>query len=230
MRGTAGKAPGTLCCVRECFPAVFAQVQLCGNCPGGCRPEPPEDGAPPEHRGQPQPPVGPGQPAGRFPDRSCPQSSCASFPETLPGQARLSAAPGEAAREDEPGQEQDTGHPGRGDTAGDVRLQPGSWFPLVLGSGGELCFLLGERMALGSCSMTHSCAEPGNQSSRMSSTTMSLRSPFLLLGEHEVDGEDPQASAGTRDSYNCDFPTALVRGTLRDVNARTCQETTGQDD
>ncbi|XP_032547575.1 uncharacterized protein LOC116788649 isoform X2 [Chiroxiphia lanceolata] len=78
--------------------------------------------------------------------------------------------------------------------------------------GGELCFLRGERRASGSCSMTPSCAEPGSLS-RMSSATMSLRSPFLLLGEHEVDGEDPQASAGTRDSYSCDFPTALVRGT-----------------
>ncbi|XP_032541542.1 uncharacterized protein LOC116785686 isoform X2 [Chiroxiphia lanceolata] len=94
-------------------------------------------------------------------------------------------------------------------------FQPGSWFPLVLGSGGELCFLRGERTALGSCSMTHSCAEPGTWSSRMLSATVSPRSPFLLLGEHEVDGEDPQASAGTRDSYNCDFPTALLRGTLR---------------
>ncbi|XP_051667735.1 uncharacterized protein LOC127481927 isoform X1 [Manacus candei] len=30
--------------------------------------------------------------------------------------------------------------------------------------GGELCFLLGERTALGSCSMSHSCAEPGSLS------------------------------------------------------------------
>ncbi|XP_051650451.1 translation initiation factor IF-2-like [Manacus candei] len=55
---------------------------------------------------------------------------------------------------------------------------------------------------------------------RMSSATVSLRSPFLLLGEHEVDGEDPQASAGTRDLYNCNFPTALIRGTLRVPRAR----------
>ncbi|XP_029817326.1 uncharacterized protein LOC115307632 [Manacus vitellinus] len=45
---------------------------------------------------------------------------------------------------------------------------PGSWFPLVLGSGGELCFLPGERRALGSCSMSHSCAEPGSLSSTLS--------------------------------------------------------------
>ncbi|XP_064515992.1 uncharacterized protein LOC135416638 [Pseudopipra pipra] len=63
--------------------------------------------------------------------------------------------------------------------------------------------------------MSHSCAEPGSLSSRMSSATVSLRSPFLLLGEHEVDGEDPQPSAGTRDSHNCDFSPALLRWTFR---------------
>ncbi|XP_051660925.1 uncharacterized protein LOC127478806 isoform X3 [Manacus candei] len=97
--------------------------------------------------------------------------------------------------------------------------------------GGELCFLLGERTALGSCSMSHSCAEPGSLS-RLRKAPQERKlyippqlyakgflppvsAPFLLLGEHEVDGEDPQASAGTRDSYNCDFPPALVKGTSR---------------
>ncbi|XP_051641406.1 uncharacterized protein LOC127470206 isoform X2 [Manacus candei] len=63
--------------------------------------------------------------------------------------------------------------------------------------------------------MSHSCAEPGSLSSRMSSATMSPRSPFLLLGEHEVDGEDPQPSAGKRDWHNCDFSPALSRWTFR---------------
>ncbi|XP_051641408.1 uncharacterized protein LOC127470206 isoform X3 [Manacus candei] len=62
--------------------------------------------------------------------------------------------------------------------------------------------------------MSHSCAEPGSLS-RMSSATMSPRSPFLLLGEHEVDGEDPQPSAGKRDWHNCDFSPALSRWTFR---------------
>ncbi|XP_051666390.1 uncharacterized protein LOC127481288 [Manacus candei] len=79
--------------------------------------------------------------------------------------------------------------------------------------------------------MSHSCAEPGSLS-RLRKAPQERKlyippqlyakgflppvsAPFLLLGEHEVDGEDPQASAGTRDSYNCDFPPALVKGTSR---------------
>ncbi|XP_051650437.1 uncharacterized protein LOC127474065 [Manacus candei] len=70
--------------------------------------------------------------------------------------------------------------------------------------GGELCFLLGERTALGSCSMSHSCAEPGSLSSTLSA-----------VGRAQGRWRRSPASAGTRDSYNCDFPTTLVKGTSR---------------
>ncbi|XP_027488922.1 uncharacterized protein LOC113941987, partial [Corapipo altera] len=217
VRGGAVSVPGrAVCAQRPSGPRGTDGAELGpGNCPGGCRPEPPEDGASPEHGGNRSHRWGrvslrEGFLIAPVPKAAVPRSErlCLGKPGSAEQQERLHGRTS-------PARSRTQHSPGRGDTAGAVRLQPGSWFPLVLGSGGELCFLLGERTALGSCSMTHSCAKPGSLSSRMSSATVSLRSPFLLLGEHEVDGEDPQASAGPRDSYSCDFPTALVRGTFR---------------
>ncbi|XP_027554261.1 uncharacterized protein LOC113974898 [Neopelma chrysocephalum] len=162
----------------------------------------------PPSTGQPQPPVGPGQLRKGF---LIAPISKAAVPRS---QRPCLGKPGSAQHQERP-------HGRTSPARNRTEHSPGRvcslarGFPWCWWSGGELCFLLGERRAWGSCSMNHSCAEPGRLSSRMSSATVSLRSPFLLLGEHEVDGEDPQASAGTRDSYNCNFPTALVRGTLR---------------
>ncbi|XP_039234859.1 uncharacterized protein LOC114000271 [Pipra filicauda] len=94
----------------------------------------------------------------------------------------------------------------------EVREQPGSWFPLVRR---RVVLPAGREKGLGKLLHEPQLCPARSLSSRMSSATVSLRSPFLLLGEHEVDGEDPQASAGTRDWHSCDFPPALVRGTFR---------------